>query len=344
MKGSTVAALVLAGLFSTGIVEAAPTRVVVIADADTEVAAKRIDAELHALGFDVVHESMGPTTTPDELDSVARDHSAVATLRVRPSARGFEIWIADRVTGKTTFRRIDLPGDGRDVLALEAVELLRASFLELQLPSFRPTDVPPPPETRAVVAPPPAGRPRLSPSGPSVPPAPPAFALRLGPALVWSPDGLAPTVHLELGVRWRSRGPLGAAIELLAPTAPVYVETAAGRASFRLQTATVRLEGFITDRQSPWLVWTHGAFGVAWAHMEGASVSPGFVPQGDDVVTALGLIGAGLGRTLGPRARLFLEASLGLSLPRIVMRFADQDVGAWGRPLVLVSTGLEVTF
>ena len=48
-----------------------------------------------------------------------------------------ELWVIDRVTGKTVVRRVNAaagdPARAAEILAVRAVELLRASFLELAI-------------------------------------------------------------------------------------------------------------------------------------------------------------------------------------------------------------------
>ncbi len=97
----------------------------------------------------------------------------------RPSERGVEIWIADRVTGKTVLREMADDGGTPDrdaALALRAVELLRASLLEVGLPAPPPGEVPATPEIRE----------KLRVRAPDTPPAPaqrpsPALHLSLAP-------------------------------------------------------------------------------------------------------------------------------------------------------------------
>ncbi len=100
----------------------------------------RLRGELLAAGFEaeVVEQPLGG----DVRDSLERllppnGSSATALVAVVASAEpgSAELWVIDRVTGKTVVRRVNAGTAGAsraaEVLAVRAVELLRASFLEL---------------------------------------------------------------------------------------------------------------------------------------------------------------------------------------------------------------------
>jgi hypothetical protein len=95
---------------------------------------RQLDAELRAMGFSprTIPQDT-PDFNPETLDEVARTHEAVAAITLRGSADRPVIWIADRATGKLLRRELDeKPGAASDVLAVRAVELLRASLIELE--------------------------------------------------------------------------------------------------------------------------------------------------------------------------------------------------------------------
>jgi hypothetical protein len=116
----------------------------VAAPASVSQALVRLRGELIAAGFDAevldlplgadVRASLEKFPPP-----ASSTRSATALVAVVPSADpgNVELWVIDRVTGKTVIRRVSAPpGDpGRvaEVLAVRAVELLRASFLELAI-------------------------------------------------------------------------------------------------------------------------------------------------------------------------------------------------------------------
>src|SRR5262245_31551683 len=98
----------------------------------------RIRGELVADGFDVSVVDAPPGVEPASL--LARDNqptraAASLGLFLRAGAQSAEVWVVDRLTGKTVMRRIELTtapaGAVPEVLARRSVELLRASLLEI---------------------------------------------------------------------------------------------------------------------------------------------------------------------------------------------------------------------
>src|ERR1035437_9780285 len=96
----------------------------------------RLRAELGAMGFDLV-EMLADDGAPARaaLEENARSLGAIAAVRLVPSGGGVEVWIVDRVTGKTVLREIVRPegpsGEADAMVAMRAVELLRASLLAI---------------------------------------------------------------------------------------------------------------------------------------------------------------------------------------------------------------------
>ena len=102
----------------------------------------RLRGELVAAGFDaqVVEQVLGLDVRASlEKLSPASDGAATALVAVVASAEpgSAELWVIDRVTGKTVVRRVNAgatnPPRMAEVLSVRAVELLRASFLELAI-------------------------------------------------------------------------------------------------------------------------------------------------------------------------------------------------------------------
>ncbi|HET9954032.1 MAG TPA: hypothetical protein VFQ61_05995 [Polyangiaceae bacterium] len=124
-------------------------------------ACNRLRAELELQHFEteVVSAPLGEHTA-DSLTEIARKVGAIAGIalvhREPLSSTAVEIWLVDRISGKTTLRRIELgrTPDASSVLAIRAVDLLRASFEEFQSVGEPPPEVaevdrrPPPPAVR----------------------------------------------------------------------------------------------------------------------------------------------------------------------------------------------------
>jgi hypothetical protein len=99
----------------------------------------RIREELVAGGFDVRLAEFGAGVDPLwVIDPKNQDDGSLATIALigDPEAGAAELWIVDRVAhGRSAIRRIAVPpgdaGHGAEVVAIRALEFLRASALEL---------------------------------------------------------------------------------------------------------------------------------------------------------------------------------------------------------------------
>jgi len=108
----------------------------------------RLQAELTVEGFDaqVTDLDLGPDVRAS-LEKVAPTMAATAVVAVVAGSdpASAELWVVDRMTGKTVVRRVhaDPKVTARiaEVLSIRAVELLRASFLELAITSRPAPDV-----------------------------------------------------------------------------------------------------------------------------------------------------------------------------------------------------------
>lgn len=102
-------------------------------------AENRLIAELGTLGIATTRIPTRATTTQARLDEMraavlAQDALGALTLsRVGPQASEIRVWLDDAVTGKVIMRTIPLPADDQAAeVALQAVELLRASLIEIR--------------------------------------------------------------------------------------------------------------------------------------------------------------------------------------------------------------------
>lgn len=126
------------------------SRVVVVRSAHpsatVDEANTRLRAELTASGFEVV--SVDAKEGLDPRESVENPElRSVAALSIVNTKEGtaIDLWVADRLTQKTLVRRIDVASPSSRssavVLAIRAVELLRASLLEAESARAVPADV-----------------------------------------------------------------------------------------------------------------------------------------------------------------------------------------------------------
>jgi hypothetical protein len=116
--------------------EMASGATVLVLGAEDSPVTVRLRDEIEALGLRVVTVD-GRDVSPADLAALARTEGAAVAVSTTETPGGVELWLVDRVTGKTLLREVlarDLShGDSDSVIALRAVELLRASLLELEL-------------------------------------------------------------------------------------------------------------------------------------------------------------------------------------------------------------------
>jgi hypothetical protein len=117
-------------------------------------ATARLGAVLLAAGFDTIEvEAPREIDARGAIEQAGEGAGAFATLSLWPVARSsaIDVWIADSMTHKTSVRRIAGEVQKKPALprliALHAVELLRASLLEVESPSAK-GDEPSPEPTR----------------------------------------------------------------------------------------------------------------------------------------------------------------------------------------------------
>jgi hypothetical protein len=308
-------------------------RILLIEDPTTQRFAGQLRAELTSLGFEVASASATDAVpSRQSLEDAARTSGAIAALRVHASRAGVEVWVMDRVTSKTLLREFVLSRDeggaeADSAVALGAVELLRASLLEVEQPHYVPKEVPVTPAVERLI--------------PRAAHAPPRVTLALGPAAAWSVGGLAVTPHIDVWMRLRASDSFALTTRLVLPTIPATVEGREGRATVTLAGATVGGDALLLPQEGRFQVRTGAGVGVLWAHMEGTA-TPTFVGRGDDVVTTLSFLHSGASARLSRSVFVFADATLALASPRPVIVFADRTVAAWGQPATFFTVGLEL--
>jgi hypothetical protein len=308
-------------------------RVALVVETEADPVARRLRAELVALGFDVVDVAAEGEAGRETLEAVARAAGAVAALRVVPSEEGVEVWIVDRVTGKTVLREVvtaDSMSPAEDVVPVRAVELLRASLMEIDAPHEVHGEVPPPPNIRAIVP-----RPRPP------PPPPPRFALSLGAALLGSPGdpaSLSSAGDVRLALRWRPLERLGATVLALVPTIPARLETADPYRTYASPWLVgAGLDGYFAERRARWTPTAGLGIGLVVLRM----VGQGTFGQVDSIVSTAPYVMTGIGYAVSSRLTVGAEALAAWLLPEAVVAFQvderDIPIASWGHPLLAVS-------
>src|SRR5262245_61545358 len=92
-------------------------RRVLLGEPDHDPFLERVGAEIAGLGFSLLRaDSNGP------LEAAARAAQAVAAIRVLPSRKGVEVWMADATSGRSLLRQVVVDespsGPDQDLIAL----------------------------------------------------------------------------------------------------------------------------------------------------------------------------------------------------------------------------------
>jgi hypothetical protein len=305
----------------------------------------RVEEQLEALGFDVV--VLNPPATgsagPTSLEQTARNVGAIAAVRIVPMAQSVQVWTADPVTGQAVFREM-LPPAGQKpsdaAVALGAVELLRASLLELHPPEPAPPPKPPPP---ALTCPPPVVLP------PATTPEP-----RLGVTAGAGLDfGLAgrPSVSWEIAAWVRLQDRVGLRALAIVNASPANVTVAgAGNVDVAAQLYAAELAYDLAPSSSTWIPVVGLGLAGAEVTVRGVAASTSAINLYESTPHLIALPFAHVGGSWALLGDLRLRADLlgGVStqsVPICVLQSAGSSctaVAHWGEPLVNASLGVEV--
>lgn len=329
-------ALAICGVILAAAVPARAERVALIrpdaADAVLMDAFNRLRAELeiHHFEAEIVDANLA-TISPDALEQIAQENGALASIALMHHGTGtsVDVWLVDRVSGKTTMRRLDV-GKSRDaasVLAIRAVDLLRASLEEYEPDERPPPEVvgvdprPVPPAVRTLTAPP-----------------TPTTSLQVeGLALYNGPDlGFCYGPSLALHQIWDS---FELGLVIAGPLLGASFHGDNGSASSRQEIAWIQGR-YMFLHAEPFELGAELGLGMHFLQAEGQPEPP-LVPRSDSVYGFLG--------TLGAHARFALgsSAAIGLSLrgiglfPRQGVAVLD-EAALLGQPLFSASLGAIV--
>lgn len=294
----------------------------------------RLKGELISAGFETEivdgAEAGGPPGDPRaglERLAAARGADAVVAILGDLAPDSVEVWVIDKVTGKSVVRRVPFePATGRasKTLAIRAIELLRSSFLEIDLAAYDRK------------------------SGPAVPPAvahfveserltgrPERFGVEVGGAAILSLDGVGPAFLpvVRFGWSWR---PWFIAEGTLAGlgTRP----TVGGLAgSAQVAQAYGVMGGSFRFRAGEWLrPFAALSAGLLHTSVEGRAEGPNRAHAADGWSF---LIQSGVGALLRLPQRFYLSlaAEVQLMEPYPAIRFLERVVATSGRPNLLLT-------
>jgi len=313
-----------------------------ITDDVTSDALARVRGELTAAGFDVSMLDQDPAlSVRTALETVGRELDPIAAFAIVRAATDntAEIWVCDRIAGKSVIQSVRLdaggtPGESSPaaVLAVQAVELLKASLAQYWLASLRrAARSTAPPDTGGAVPVPPA---TYETAGLGIEAAVGLLdnAGAIGP--VWQP-----VVRVSHGGArgWTGRitvAGLGTDAELRDPDGSAQVQQAFGLLellrSFRAGT-----------RAQPFLSVGAGAYR---ARVVGVAGGPNFGGSSRDAWSALGVAGAGVVVPVVWRVALVVAAQVGLTVPDNMIRLNGVEAGRTGWPSLFASAGVRARF
>ncbi len=281
----------------------------------------RIKAEIASLGLDVVTRA---PSGPIETD--ARAEHAVAAIRMLPTRKGVEVWMADETSGRSLLRQVivdETPGGpDQNLVALQTTELLRTSFLpRVDKPTGSANPVPPPPVIVVQTAPA-----RSSDEN----------GVQAEVGFLYGAGGASAAWQAWLSYQhlWGRR--FGVALVVSAPfyrgtmsgpegTADVGAFVAGGELLTRLGTEYQRL--FLT-----------AGLGAAFATVlatghPSQQGSAQLLGTSSSAYTGLGYLRVSLGWKPAGWLGLGISGLAGTASSRVHMRFAGNDAGNWGVPL-----------
>lgn len=326
---SFVSAFALSAFFATA--AAAGSRVTIVRppapSPEHDATIVRLKAELATAGFDAVEREVAAGDPRLQAERTGGE-DAFATIVIVPGAEGaaVDVWIADHVTSKTVVRSIRVSdADASSLVAIRAVELLRASLLESD--RVRSRDVPA--DVATWVNP----SPRLVPHA----------AADAGAALLYSPGGLdagaGPFVR-----GWLSLSPaLSGRVAFVGPVFVSNVRGPVGSASVRQELALLDL--VFHPALASRAVFPTLSLGIGGCHLHAkGALDPAFLAKSDDAWAVLLAGGVGIAWQLVDWVAMTLDARMLVALPKPTVRMRGEAITDVGRPSLSASVGLMARF
>lgn len=316
--------------------DAAGQRVLLVGQ-DRDAFLERVGAEIAAIGFTVVHSD---ATAPLEVS--ARAAGAVAAIRVLPSRKGVEVWMADATSGRSLLRQVVVDespgGPDRDLIALQTAELLRTSLL-----GEKPARDASAPEAVA----PAAGQPRAqAPRNAASRPTAAAgagdddanadsadSAVQLGFGTLFSPGGASPSAELGLSLHHFFGSSVGLGLDFALPVAAGSIDELEGSAAISAYFAGAVLLLRLAPDAKPWFASAGAGAAALVLRYEGDAAEPLHASSGTRATAAAYLRGD-LGLALTGWLRVGVRALAGVSFERITVAFAGNDAGNYGPALL----------
>jgi hypothetical protein len=305
-------------------IEAPERRVLLLTDKPGDPFIDRIRAEVAGLGLAVlVRNSAG------SLEDEARAEHAVAAIRVLPSLKGVEVWMADETSGRSLLRQLIVDerpgGPDQGLIALQTTELLRTSLFPKQAnPLAQPAEPAALPGAQPVAA-----------AHAAATPAPSRMAetgIQAGFGTIYSPGGAGPAMQgwLELHQFWSPR--LGLALDFSFPLGGSTVSAVEG--SSRVGTYLGGIEFLVRSRpQHSYYANAGIAASVAWIVAHGQEARAPLKDASSSAVVGAAYLRASAGWS-GSFYKIGVLGLAGGTMKRIAIRFAGNDAADWGWPFL----------
>ena len=299
----------------------------------------RVRGELVAAGFQVALIDHVPGADPGtEMRTVASRLHPLAIFGIfeQSDSGAADVWIADLLIGKTLVQRVEADPregapakDGSSVQAVRAVELLRASLLELVVErSSLPPAAPPPPRdapetsTRSLESGTPATK-----AG--------AFGFEAGAAVLHSFEGIGPTVAPILRLAYQPTPTVAFRLTASGFGTEPRLDAPEGQARVAQQFGLLEMTPIFFAEAPLRPVLSVGA-GAYHFEAEGAAALP-YEASTQQLWTAVFDVGAGARLAVGRHFGVSLEAHVLFTSSHPMVRIAQLEVGGAGHPSVVGS-------
>jgi hypothetical protein len=295
----------------------------------------RIRDEASADRFRVVSDSTadgGPSATRNRAAN-DREASTILTLFGDPETGQAELCLFQRTAQRTVVRRAvvaDDPDRMPEALAARALELLRATALELSIEIEQAPRAKTPAEP-TVAADPPAAR-----IAPEVPSVVAAMGVGIWNSLDGPPAAVTPLARIGLRLsRWA-----WARLSIAGLGTRPRVDSAHGKASLSQSMGLAELAAVFRDGKRIQSSITVGAGAIDVA-VVGTGVAP-YEGREPRRWSAAFDAGVGVSFALGPRAAVVTELHALLAAPHVVVRLADTRAATIGFPSLILTIALQV--
>jgi hypothetical protein len=295
----------------------------------------RLHGELLSVGLEVeivegpADHGMG--TSRAWLKKLAAEHGFDAVIDIVGDGGllAVEVWVTDKAPRRLEVSRVAVEANaenGSERLAIRALEVLRSSFLEIDLAARERHSEPiaTPPATTSTQG-------GVNQSGTY----PERFGLEVGAAALTSLDGVGPAILPFLGFNWAARSWLVMQAAVAGLGSRPTVATTAGNARVAQQYGVLGGSCRLRSSQRLWPFVALSA-GVLRTSVEGQAELPKrghSVDQWSFLID--GSLGAGL--PLGGRYYLTLAAHVHMAEPYVAIHFVDDVVATSGRPNLLLT-------